>query len=140
MSKSIKLKNDNYWDSSSVVHNKEPLSEILNNFKEEADDWENIINGFKVRKVQNNLVELSIQCVLTTDFKSGSWNQLGILPEKYRPKEGINVPVLIVNRSTAKQIIGFLEINSGGGLNLRQLDGSTMNDYGVYASIMYCTD
>jgi hypothetical protein len=30
MSKSIKLKNDNYWDSSSVVHNEEPLNNILN--------------------------------------------------------------------------------------------------------------
>jgi len=25
MSKSLKLKNDNYWDSSSIVHNKQPL-------------------------------------------------------------------------------------------------------------------
>lgn len=30
MSKSIKLKNDNYLDSSSIVHNKEMLSKILN--------------------------------------------------------------------------------------------------------------
>lgn len=29
MSKSIKLKNDNYWDSSSIVHKKSLLSDIL---------------------------------------------------------------------------------------------------------------
>lgn len=30
MSKSVKLKNDNYWDSSSIVHNKKMLNNILN--------------------------------------------------------------------------------------------------------------
>lgn len=30
MSKSIKLKNNNYWDSSSIVHNQKTLNTILN--------------------------------------------------------------------------------------------------------------
>lgn len=33
MSKSIKLKDNNYWDSKGIVHNQELLSNILNNLK-----------------------------------------------------------------------------------------------------------
>lgn len=33
MSESIKLENDIYWDTKSVVHNKQALNDFLNNFK-----------------------------------------------------------------------------------------------------------
>ncbi len=33
MPKSIKLKNDIYWDTKSIAHNKQPLNDFLDNFK-----------------------------------------------------------------------------------------------------------
>lgn len=36
MSKSIKLKNNKYWDSSSISHNRKKLSEVINNIKIET--------------------------------------------------------------------------------------------------------
>lgn len=38
MAKSIKLKNDNYWDSSSIVHEQENLSTLLSNISTSVDD------------------------------------------------------------------------------------------------------
>lgn len=39
MSKSIKLKNNNYWDSKTIVHNGRQLSEILNEVIAEDGYW-----------------------------------------------------------------------------------------------------
>lgn len=35
MGKAIKLKNENYWDSSAIVHNKEPLSTVIDNMSQD---------------------------------------------------------------------------------------------------------
>lgn len=37
MSKSIKFKNDNYWDSTSIVHNRQQLDKILNKSVDEQE-------------------------------------------------------------------------------------------------------
>lgn len=39
MSKSIKLKNNNYWDSDSVVHNKLSLKTLLNNINSSVTNY-----------------------------------------------------------------------------------------------------
>ena len=57
MSKAIKFKNNTYLDSSSIVHNKEPLSEIINsplrtsamNTYNAKKNQENYINSIKVK-------------------------------------------------------------------------------------------
>jgi hypothetical protein len=45
MSKAIKLQDDAYWDSSSVVHNKESLKDILNNTAQDITNINNQINN-----------------------------------------------------------------------------------------------
>lgn len=37
MSKSIKLKNNTYWDSTGIVHNQEKLNTVLNNIQSKVD-------------------------------------------------------------------------------------------------------
>lgn len=43
--KSIKLKNDNYFDSSGIVHNQELLSTILSNIKDNKSNYMKLENG-----------------------------------------------------------------------------------------------
>ena len=43
MSKSLKLKNNNYWDSTGIVHNKEKLDKVLEN---KQDKWQTIWEGY----------------------------------------------------------------------------------------------
>lgn len=58
MSKSIKFRNNTYLDSSSIVHNKEPLNEILNTSLKSTQrviytakkNQENYINSIKLGK------------------------------------------------------------------------------------------
>ena len=41
MGKSIKLKNDNFWDTTGIVHNRQKLSDLLNN---KPIKWREVLN------------------------------------------------------------------------------------------------
>ena len=57
--KSIKLKNDNYFDSSGIVHNQELLSTILSNIKDNKSNYAKMEDGTLICWGKTNLVNIS---------------------------------------------------------------------------------
>ncbi len=45
MSKSIKFKNNTYLDTSSIAHNNQPLSDIINSCRKENNGYTKLLNG-----------------------------------------------------------------------------------------------
>lgn len=74
MAQSIKLKNENYIDSTGIVHNKETLYNILNNLYE----WKLIgsVNGTNILALPSNFHELFI-CLV--DTSNGSIMATGVV-------------------------------------------------------------
>ena len=71
MSKSIKFRNNTYLDSSSIVHNKEPLNEIINTpIKTSA------MNTYYAKKNQENYIN-SIKLGKGTWLIIGEWRYEG---------------------------------------------------------------
>ena len=60
MGKSIKLKNDNFWDTTGIVHNRQKLSDLLNNIFE----WKKVGNatGNSIINIDVDYNELLIVC------------------------------------------------------------------------------
>lgn len=59
MSKSIKLNNDTFWDSSSVVYNREQLNKILHEFVKEVDVHLDRITSYSVGTYYRGSTDLS---------------------------------------------------------------------------------
>ena len=60
MGKSIELKNDNFWDTTGIVHNRQKLSDLLNNIFE----WKKVGNatGNSIINIDVDYNELLIVC------------------------------------------------------------------------------
>lgn len=77
MSKSIKLKNNNYWDSSSIVHNRTKLSDILNAQKKEIYLNPNSSTDIEIGATTHEPLLISIT-------GSGSFFETSVLIHLYR--------------------------------------------------------
>ena len=91
MSNSVKLKGDNYLDSSSIVHNKIKLNEIL-----AEDEWIQLNSNYNTfyRKIRKT-VELNFNIYSKTGIVIGAneTKTIGNLVMKCRPAKEIGVPV-----------------------------------------------
>lgn len=80
MSKSIKLKGNNYFDSSGVIHNREQLSNILNNsinrLNELIDyDYVSSDETFPQNKTKNNFTPLMMSYSSSTPINIDNFEQ-----------------------------------------------------------------
>ena len=76
MAKAMKLKDENYWDSSSIEHNREKLSILLEKLKGTVL-WtnQNYTTEFEAQKIEIDLKNCNYIRVIYTDW-GGSWTHL----------------------------------------------------------------
>ena len=90
MSKSIKLTDNTYWDSSCISRNKIGLNEILDNKQDKLVDsgWYWLREGLYCRKYGNLVIVI---CDIRDYFilTPGNYTTIGTVPEEMRPTKPI---------------------------------------------------
>lgn len=84
MAKSIKIPNDNYLDSTSIVHNKEPLNRVL-------------VDTYSTEEVKTNKVWIDGKPIYRKVFKGTSTTQ-----------RGVSISFSGLNLETLTHVEGFL--------------------------------
>lgn len=123
MSKSLKLKNNTFWDSSSIIHNRKQLSEILNStvlYNSETGTNENIVCSENI----SNFKYLEITTKSGNVHKVKALNSFTLNEMTYFIESGIPYSANIVNTYaiSANNInvvnkVSFLRNYSTGAIN-----------------------
>lgn len=112
MSKSIKLSNDNYLDSTSIVHNRTPLNELINKYENKTSGIRKYFGTLtKATKVDINITTIGFASVrifaaMYEDIISYSlciankwvYNVSELLRQKYYSNSNVNVSVEIITK------------------------------------------
>ena len=137
MSKRIKLKKDNYLDSTSIVHGNKMLSNIINKLTQDTG-WVKLTltngtnaNGWKpvVARRKGNVVQI-------TGAVKGlerEWQPILTLPEEFRPNfyraenEGVSTFQYITPCINNPKHTQCLNLSAGGVLNVTTVFGRTLS-------------
>ena len=108
MAKSIKLKNNNYIDSTGVVHNRGLLSTLLNNI---TTNISNLLTN-----VSNLLTSVSNLETKTTQFKNKEYSGMTTSSTSFKPAKSIYLAVLWINAGAlVLPALYVVTMNASGG-------------------------
>ena len=121
MAQSIKLKNENYIDSTGVVHNRKPLSECLNNKGIKLLFNGNVITNGTNIKLSESITNFDLMCIVSrSDAGSQSLIRLNttIIPLVLYQDGGTNYNIpASTTYNIILNIINDTTLNCQSGLN-----------------------
>lgn len=136
MSKSIKLKDNNYLDSTGITHNRNLLSTILNKLTYNSG-WTRISTDYGVYyKKVGNIV--TVRGISSGSRTLSGWSQtfLGNLPADYRPNTTIRYPVYAKGSTSV-----YGQVSDAGNVIYFNWAGSATFDDGALAfTVTYVVD
>ncbi len=109
MAKSIKLQNENYWDSTSVVHNQELLSNVLSgSFTSPSTD----LNGWGKFEFLSYIIYFKYVAMLAS-FAANAWAQLDLGDNGYFPPGVAYNPNTMIFLGTPLALDSAIDFNVG---------------------------
>lgn len=103
-----------------MVNDNGVYSSVLNN----SENWRDLIEGVQYRKT-NKLVEISIKSTTKYSLNSNQWTTLATLPEGYRPKVSLYIPIYMLENSIS--VIGLLAVDPNGAVSIKQSSGKSVS-------------
>lgn len=97
---------------------------VYNSILNYAENWKDLFNGFKYRKV-NKSVEVLFNSKEQYALNSNEWKTLATLPVGYRPKANLYVSILILENNIF--IPAMLAIDATGAVSIKQANGKKVN-------------
>lgn len=89
-----------------------------------VESWITLATGVLYRKVGND-VELNVRIGTNTTYESGI-TAIGTLPEEYRPKENIYMPVFAVSSSNTGISVLRMLIQASGTISIQNLSNASV--------------
>ena len=117
--KSIKLKNDNYFDSSGITHDRELLSTILSNIKDNKSNYMKLENGTLICWGKTNKYNISynytenVDITLPASYKDANFIVLTSISDTGAYwANGLTTAGYSMSKNTARVFLSNYQINA----------------------------
>lgn len=97
---------------------------VPDGYEEVNTSYKTLANGYLYRKIGDD-VEINVKLTGVSTTLPNNLTTIGTLPEGYRPKENIYVPVYAVNTTNSFLAIRLI-IQTDGTVSLQQISGASV--------------